>query len=496
MAGAGSTILTAASSTQVLSIWLFLRLLALIYFAAFLSLAVQIKGLIGRQGILPAAEFIARRKKFGFGRFDRVPTLFWLNSSDAFLVGLCWSGVVFSILLLFGLAPMLLLIILWVSYLSLFTVGRIFLGYQWDTLLLETGFLAIFLAPLELVPHFPPAQGASPIILELQWWLLFRLMFSSGVIKLNSGDRTWRNLRALCFHYETQPLPTPLAWHAFQLPRRFHQLSVAIMFVIELGAPFLIIGPQWAKNIAAGLFVLLMVFIQLTGNYAFFNLLAVALSILLLDDNTLMAVFRFFSMQALPRNVVSCPDFMNWIAMAVTILILILSLLPIARLLQSQVTWPRWLEFLFERFEPFRLVNSYGLFSVMTIERPEIIVEGSDDANTWQAYEFKWKPGDVKRPLRFIAPHQPRLDWQMWFAALGYYPNHPWVHSFLLRLLEGSPEVLSLLQSNPFPEKPPRYVRCIVYDYRMTNRQELRMTKAYWNVERRGVYCPIVELNT
>jgi hypothetical protein len=158
------------------------------------------------------------------------------------------------------------------------------------------------------------------------------------------------------------------------------------------------------------------------------------------------------------------------------------------------MSWPRWLESFFERFEPFRLVNSYGLFSVMTLERPEIIVEGSDDANTWQTYEFKWKPGDVKRPLGFVAPHQPRLDWQTWFAALGYYQNHPWVQSFLVRLLEGSPDVLSLLKNNPFPNKPPRYIRCVLYDYRFTNRAERRATKAFWKAERRGVYCPILEL--
>jgi len=478
----------------VLSIWLFLRLLALIYLAAFLSLATQVKGLIGRRGILPATEFIAKRKRFGLGAFDRDPTLLWFNSSDAFLLGLCWSGVVFSLLLLIGIAPMPLLILLWITYLSLFTVGRIFLGYQWDALLLETGFLAIFIAPLELVPHFPPRIGSSPIILWLFWWLLFRLMFSSGLVKLNSGDHTWRNLTALCVHYQTQPLPTPLAWHAYQLPRRFHQFSTAIMFAIELGAPFLIIGPQWARNTAAVLFVILMILIQLTGNYAFFNLLAVALSILLLDDKTLAPISRWGSIEAASPNVIPCPAFMNWIAVAIAVLILILSLLPMARLYQAQVNWPKWLESVFERFEPFRLVNSYGLFSVMTMERPEIIVEGSDDANEWRAYEFKSKPGDVNRPPRFVAPHQPRLDWQMWFAALGYYHNHPWVHNFLVRLLEGSPSVLGLMKTNPFPDKPPRYVRCVVCDYRFANRDERRATKAYWKAERRGVYCPILEL--
>jgi lipase maturation factor 1 len=494
MAGAGLTILTAASGTYVLSVWLFLRLLGFIYLAAFLSLAVQLKGLVGSRGILPANDFIAKRKRFGMGSLHRDPTLFWINSSDNFLVAMSWTGVVLSVFLVIGFAPLPMLIFLWILYLSLFTVGRIFLGYQWDVLLLETGFLAIFLAPLELAPQFPPKVGSSPIILWLLWWLLFRLMFSSGMVKLNGGDSAWRNLTALCVHYQTQPLPTPPAWHSHQLPVRFHQFSTAVMFVIELGAPFLIIGPQWARNVAAVLFIFLMILIELTGNYAFFNLLAVALSIVLLDDKTLAPMFRWFSIEAIPPAIIPCPAFMNWIAVVVAIVILTLSLLPAVRLFQIKVSWPRWLENFFERLEPFRLVNSYGLFSVMTIERPEIIVEGSDDANTWRAYEFQWKPGDVKRPPRFVAPHQPRLDWQMWFAALGYYPNHPWVRSFLIRLLEGSPEVLSLLKTNPFPNKPPRYIRCVIYDYRFTNRAERRATKACWKAERRGLYCPILEL--
>jgi hypothetical protein len=494
MAGAGTTILNAASGTHVLSVWLFLRVLGVIYFAAFLSLAFQIKGLIGSRGILPAIEFIARRKRFGFGRFHHDPTLFWFNSSDTFLVALACLGVVFSGLLVIGFAPFPLLIILWIFYLSLFTVCRIFLGYQWDVLLLETGFLAIFLAPLQWAPHFPPTSASPPIILWLLWWLLFRLMFSSGLVKLNSGDRVWRNLTALCIHYETQPLPTSLAWHAHQLPVRFHQVSTAVMFAIELGAPFLILGPPWARTTAAVLFIVLMILIQLTGNYAFFNLLGIALSILLLDDRTLAVVFRWFSIDVLSLKLIPCPPFTDWMTLAVALLFLSLSVLPIVRLFQARVNWPGWLQSFFEFFEPFRFVNSYGLFSVMTIERPEIIVEGSDDANTWQAYEFKWKPGNVKRPPRFIAPHQPRLDWQMWFAALGFYHNHPWLHSFLIRLLEGSPSVLSLLETNPFPDKPPRYVRCIIYDYRFTSRAERRATQAYWKAERRGIYCPIVEL--
>src|ERR1051325_3794288 len=266
------------SPGYVLATWLFLRLLGLIYLSAFVSLAVQVRGLIGREGILPAAEFLSGRSHDGISRFWNLPTLCWLNASEAFLLVLGWGGALLALLLTLGFAPLLVLPLLWVSYLSLLNVSRLFLGYQWDILLLETGLLAIFLAPPDLQPDFPPTCAPSPVILGLCWWLLFRLMFSSGAVKLRSGDRTWRNLTALSYHYQTQPLPTPAAWYAHQLPVRFHKASAVLMFAIELLAPFLIVGPPALRHVAAASFIFLMVLIQLTGNYCFFNFLGIALS--------------------------------------------------------------------------------------------------------------------------------------------------------------------------------------------------------------------------
>ncbi|HWX23057.1 MAG TPA: lipase maturation factor family protein [Candidatus Binatia bacterium] len=482
-------------ATYALSSWLFLRLLGLIYLAAFVSLATQIKGLAGRQGVLPTADFLRSRLHLGIHRFYLSPTLCWLNSSDRFLLFLSWGGALLALLLVLGFAPLPVLVLLWAFYLSLFGACRLFLSYQWDVLLLETGFLAIFLAPLELRPAFPPATAPSILIVWLFWWLLFRLMFSSGLVKLRSGDPTWRNLTALSRHYETQPLPTPLAWDAHQMPVRFHQASAALMFAIELGTPFLIPCPG-LRRLAACAFILLMVLIELTGNYCFFNLLGIALSLLLLDDQVLLPVFRELC-PALSRTVslAPAPASCHCLCFVVALLVLGLSLEPVLRLFRLEMDWPRPVAKVLSLLAPLQLVNSYGLFSLMTTERPEIIIEGSEDGVNWRPYEFKWKPGDVKRPPRFVAPHQPRLDWQMWFAALDCYEKHPWLACFLNRLLEGSSAVLSLLRKNPFPQAPPRYIRGVLYDYRFTTRVERRATGACWRRERRGFYSPAFNLD-
>ena len=485
--------MAAPEPTYLLAGWLFLRLLGIIYLVAFASLATQIKGLVGSNGILPAADFLASRRGWGIRRFYRIPTLFWFNSSDGCLIFLSWTGAVLSLLVIVGIAPALVLASLWLLYLSVFSVGRIFLGYQWDILLLETGFLAIFVAPFELTLHFPPTFAPPLIVRWLLWWLLFRLMFSSGLVKLRSSDHTWRKLTALCHHYETQPLPTPLAWYAHQFPNFFHRISAAIMFVIELIVPFFIIGPPPLRHLAALLFIAFMALIQLTGNYCFFNLLGIALSILLLDDNLLLAAFRLF-LRGLQLPPAAPPVLPEWFLAPVAVLILFLSVIPILRLAHMEIFWPKALAALWEFFDPFRLVNSYGLFSVMTTQRPEIIVEGSRDGIHWQPYEFKWKPGDVKRAPRFVAPHQPRLDWQVWFAALSFYPNNPWFWRFLVRLLEGSATVLSLLKTNPFADAPPRFVRAMLYDYRFTDAKQRWATKSWWQAERRGPYSPILDI--
>ncbi len=399
--------------------------------------------------------------------------------------------------LIAGAAPLPVMVLLWLFYLSLFHASRIFLGYQWDTLLLETGFLAIFMAPLAMSPGFPPSAEPTAGVRWLLWWLLFRLMFSSGLAKLRTGDRTWRSLTALCYHYETQPLPTPLSWHAHRLPVAFHKFSTLIMFAIELVAPFLIFTTPTLRSSAGIAFIFLMLLIHLTGNYCFFNLLGIALSILLFDDRALAPIFRnLLGTAQLSVHAIEPAAAQQWLGIALAALILLLSAPVTLRLFGIEIPWPRPVERLFDLLEPFHLVNSYGLFSVMTTFRPEIVVEGSDDGVDWLAYEFKWKPGDPKRRPRFVAPHQPRLDWQMWFAALGYFANNLWFKSLLTRLLEGSPPVLALLGKNPFPGGPPKYIRAVLYHYRFTTVAERAATGAWWKGERRGFYCPAFRLGS
>lgn len=480
--------------TYVLSTWLFLRLLGVVYFIAFVSLDRQILGLVGSRGILPARELLARRGRPALGLFLGWPTLAWWGASDRCLRAMTRGGAALALLLVVGVAPVPVLVLLWFIYLSLVHACGEFLHYQWDVLLLETGFLAILLAPLELLPEFPPSADPSPIGRALAVWLLFRLMFSSGVVKLRSGDPTWRNLTALRYHYETQPLPTPLAWYAHRLPVPVHRLCAAVMFAIELGAPFLLLGPAPLRYAGALLVALLMAAIAATGNYGFFNLLTLALTLPVFDDAALGALAARVAPSFAPP---AEPPPRGWVAFtgAVGAVLAFLSADVVARLfVRGGLRWPGPVARALARLDAFGLVHPYGLFAVMTTTRPEIIVEGSRDGVEWLPYEFKWKPGDVRRRPRFVAPHQPRLDWQMWFAALESSASCPWFADFAARLLEGSPEVLGLLARNPFPEAPPKYVRALVYEYRFSGFAERRRTGAWWSRELVARYLPPVSL--
>jgi predicted DCC family thiol-disulfide oxidoreductase YuxK len=485
-------------STYFLSRWLFLRTLGLIYLIAFVSLWTQIDGLVGSQGILPVPEFLqAVQERIGPERYLVAPTLCWLDSSDAFLHFLHGGGVLLSILLILGIAPVPVLLLLWICYLSLTTISQDFLSFQWDILLLETGFLAIFFAPFRFLPKISKESSPSRTVLWLLRWLLFRLIFYSGAVKLASGDPTWRNLTALNYHYETQPLPPWTAWYAHQLPEAFQKVSVALMFGVELVLPFLIFAPRRLRQAACAGMVALQILIIITGNYCFFNLLTIALCLLLLDD-TFWSSVRV-AIQRRTRNGVSgearhSRHWPRWIVTPVALAILLVSATQVTRLLRLPVSWPQPILQLRRALAPFYIVNSYGLFAIMTTSRPEIVLEGSDDEMNWFPYEFKYKPGDPKRRPRFVAPHQPRVDWQMWFAALSDFRSNPWFLRLSQRVLEGSPAVLGLLQKNPFPEKPPRYLRAMVYDYHFTDFANRRASGAWWFRERKGLYCPILSL--
>ncbi len=501
----------------------FLRALGTIYLIAFVSLWVQVNGLVGSDGMSPANQFLpAVRAQIGPDAYALLPTLCWFGQSDAFLYFLCGSGVLFSLLLIFGIAPAISLVALFALYLSLTIAGQIFFNFQWDVLLLEAGFLSIFFAPWRLWPRRfsveavvpaannfhpagdmpatalatpsrqqePPVSRAGLFLLKL---LLFKLMLMSGVVKLTSGDPSWWNLTALDYHYWSQPLPTVFGWLADKSPEWFKHFSVAFCIVIEIVAPFFIWAPRRLRLGAAGLMIFLQVGIGLTGNYCFFNLLTIALCLLLIDDSATGMSLRGVRGQ---RGALFVPDRLGaWGAVAVFILTFPINAWLIFSAFKPLARPPRALANVYERLEAFRIVNGYGLFRVMTKDRCEIVLEGSTDGIDWLPYEFKWKPGDVKRAPGWCAPHQPRLDWQMWFAALETPQENRWLIALVFRLLQGSRDVSGLLSRNPFPDKPPRYIRAMFYRYRFTTVDERHQIGAWWKREELREYLPALSLD-
>ncbi|HEV2732875.1 MAG TPA: lipase maturation factor family protein [Terriglobales bacterium] len=458
--------------------WLFLRLLGAIYLMAFASFGVQAAGLIGSHGILPVTDFLRGAHEYlGASAYWNVPTLLWLNSGDIFLRVIWIAGVCLSLLLLLGANARVVRLGLFALYLSLDTAGQVFMTYQWDALLLEAGFLAVFL-------------GSEVVIVRLFRWLLCRLIFLSGAVKLASGDPTWRHFTALPVHYQTQPLPTPLSWYFYHLPQWFQRVSVGFLFFGELVVPLLVLAPRRIRFFAAFAITLLQVLILLTGNYAFFNFLTIALCLFAFDDAALKSILPKRILGRLPSSPQAKQRPVVWRAVCTSVasLVLFTSGFEMAGELSGRHWAPA--DAVIRTIAPFGIVNTYGLFAVMTTSRPEIIIEGSNDGATWLPYEFKYKPGELARRPFWVEPHQPRLDWQMWFAALGNYQSDPWILHFLERLLEGSPQVLGLLGRNPFPNAPPRYIRAQVYDYRFTTPEERKATGEWWHREWKGTYVP------
>jgi hypothetical protein len=465
--------------TYAISGYLFRKAIALIYLIAFISFGVQALGLIGSGGLLPLSSFLdVVRRELGATGYWRVPTILWLDSSDAMIRAVWIAGAVFAFSALIGALPRVALAACLALYLSIVSAGQSFMTFQWDFLLLEAGLIAIFV-------------DGTQVRNWLVRWLLFRLMQLSGLIKLVSGDPTWRNLTALQYHYETQPLPTPLAWYMHQLPGGFQSLSVLFTFTAELIAPLLVFAPRRIRLWAAGCMVVLQVLIALTGNYTFFNLLALALCLSAVDDEwwpeRVLAVVK---PRAERRFLERWPRVHRYVSVALLVFIVPASVLVGmeglgVRLPAAATRALGWLA-------PLGVVNSYGLFANMTTTRLEIIVQGSMDGQSWQDYEFRYKPGDPKREPRYVAPYQPRLDWQMWFAALGSYQENPFFVNLVVRLLEARPEVLALLERAPFGRDRPRYVRAIVYEYKFSDWAIFSKTRAWWTREYRGIYFPAV----
>jgi predicted DCC family thiol-disulfide oxidoreductase YuxK len=502
----------------------FLRALGFVFLIAFVSLWVQVDGLVGSNGMSPVGQFLpAVRQQIGTDAYFLLPTLCWFNSSNAFLHFLCGGGVVLSLVLILGIAPALSLVALFVFYLSLTVAGQVFLSFQWDVLLLETGFLSIFLAPWRLWPRelmwWPESSGLakaqrekpapatpSPVSragLFLLKFLLFKLMLMSGIVKLTSGDDSWgwlnhsfhwSALTALDYHYWSQPLPTVFAWWADKAPEWFKHFSVAFCLAVEIIAPFFIWAPRRPRLVVAGLMIFLQIVIALTGNYCFFNLLTIALCLLLIDDASISAFRRDTRVPIKGAHGVRAlrNQLCSYAAIVVIVVTLPINAWLIFSAFKPESRPPAWLANFYEELEAFRIVNGYGLFRAMTKDRDEIVIEGSANGVDWSPYEFKWKPGDVGRAPGWCAPHQPRLDWQMWFAALEAPQQNPWLAGLIVRLLEGSQDVTGLLAHNPFPDKPPQYVRAMFYRYRFTSREERRQTGAWWKRQELREYLPTI----
>ncbi|MGD0961058.1 MAG: lipase maturation factor family protein [Methylomonas sp.] len=466
------------NSKHILISWLFLRGLALIYFAAFASMAVQIDGLIGENGILPVQSVLAIiARYFPDDKYIAFPTLFWLDASDRTLLLVCYAGMLGAALLLSNLADRPALILCYGLYLSISVAGQDFTSFQWDALLLEAGFLGLFLT------------WGSAIAVYCYRWLIARFMFMAGVVKLASGDPAWLNLTALNYHYLTQPLPTPLAYYAHYLPQWFGEACVAGVFIVEIIVPFFVFLPRRFRLIAAWSFILLQFSIILTGNYNFFNLLTILICLFLFDDRDIGKILPARLINALKRKQPSPGPTAHAIA---ALWLCAAFLVNAAYIWIYQVRQPivSPLKNLAQLASEFSLINNYGPFAVMTKERHEIIVQGSNDGENWLTYQFKYKPGRLEQKLGWIIPHQPRLDWQMWFAALDKPTMDAWFVRFILKLREGSPRVLALLAENPFPEKPPVYVRALLYRYFYTTPEQRAASGEIWRREYLGVYWP------
>jgi lipase maturation factor 1 len=457
---------------------LFLRLLGLAYLAAFASAAMNINGLVGADGILPATGYLDRLwAQFGPLGLLRFPTLFWIDASDAALLGASYAGCLVALLLILGWRPLFCTVTLFLLYLSLSRVGQIFFNFQWDYLLLETGLLAIFV-------NFGPGR----LLVFLFHWLLFRLRFLSGLSKLLSDDPSWANLAALNHYFETQPLPHIGAWYAHQLPTPVLQAGTGMTLAMELIVPFFIFLPRPFRITAAVLTIALQVAIVLTSNHNFINLLTIALCLFLLDDRALRSLR--WRRPTPPATAVQRPTSMARPGIALLILAVPLLGASAAGVYQfvtgthgsaawdAPVSWVRgWGQ-----------ANVYHVFPTMQTERQELVIQGSNDGIGWETYRFRFKPDSPADGLRFSLPLHPHLDWMMWFVPTQQPAMRFWFERLMWQLQAGSPSVLSLLESNPFPQAPPRYLRVLAYDYRFTTPEERATTGHAWTARLLGVF--------
>ena len=486
--------------------WMFLRSLGLIFFSAFYSLAFQIRGLIGPQGLLPAQEYLAQvARVLGSGRFWYAPTLFWWSASDRTLLAVCIIGMIASVFLALNLFPRDALAVCLIAFLSFIGAAQDFASYQSDGMLLEAGFLSLFFAPAGWRPRWgrsnPPSRASRFMLV----WLMFRIYFESGIAKMLSHDPEWRNFTAMDEYYQNGPLPTWIAWYAHHLPHTFHAATAFLTLALELVLIFAVFLPRRSRIILFCVITPWQIGIILTSNYAFLNYLVLILGFLLLDDQFLAHFFpRVLHFPAPAMISEAAPNvaptagpawhanirlwvqafFLTWIFYATSAL-LIFMIAPEAPLPHAPIV----------KLEPFRIANEFGLFAVMTRERYEIEFQGSMDGKTWTAYPFRYKPQDVHAPPRVYAPYQPRFDWNLWFASLGGWRRNPFVLHVEQRLLDGQPDVLALFVGNPFPDKPPAQIRAVLWQYWFSDGKEKREQGIWWRREQIGLYAPSLQRN-
>lgn len=463
---------------------MFARLLGVTLLIAFVSIGVQAMGLFGSRGISPIADFVGSAQRAGHSFFAH-PSLFWFGTGDGMISAVWVVGALSALALTVGVLPRLAALICWFAYLSFVAVGWPFMSFQWDTLLLEVTFTAVFFVPFRVWDRFDAHREPNPVARWALWFLLFRLVFRSAWVKLASEDPTWQGLTALEYHYFTQPLPTVFAWFADQLPLWFQKLSCALMFVIEFGAPFLLAVPNAiVRRTGALLIVGLMALIALTGNYGFFNLLTVLLCLTALDDGLF---FRFAHASAPVAPNDEAPPWPSRASVGPAIILVVAAVIFIGGTFGER----RGARFLSPLYA-FATFNNYGLFAVMTTMRPEIVLEGTSDGVDWEPYVFRYKPGPLGRAPVWVAPHQPRLDWQMWFAALGDFRMNPWLARFMRGLLDDDSAMVDLLETNPFADRPPRQIRALVYDYEFTTPSEREATGHWWKRGEPKLYAPVL----
>ncbi|HEY0563970.1 MAG TPA: lipase maturation factor family protein [Terriglobales bacterium] len=491
------------ASDRLLPRWIFLRLLGIVYFSAFYSLIFQIKGLIGPGGILPAKTYLqAVAENFGAARFWYTPSLFWLNSSNAMLMTLCWLGLIASVLLIVNLWPRGLLVICFLCFISFVAAAGDFSGYQSDGMLLEAGFISLFFAAPGFRPglgHAHPPSRASLFLLQWEW---FRIYFESGIVKLASGDPQWHNFTAMDEYYQNGPLPTWIGWYLQHLPHGFHAFTVGATLVMELGLIWLILFPRRFRIVLFFIVTVWEIGVISSANYAFLNYLVLFLGILLVDDRfvlrwTPQALKTRFSTERIATNE-KAREVRHWFE-PLKLAIATVLLVWVFYATSAQLIWMLVPRLPLPRtpigvLEPFRIANRYGLFAVMTRGRYEIEFQGSNDGVHWTPYPYRYKPQALNERPRIYAPYQPRFDWNLWFASLGTWRDNVIVPNTEVRLLANDRDVLSLFAGNPFAAGAPRQVRAVLWQYWFTSMAEKRATGNWWRRELLGTYAPTLEL--